>query len=140
MDWTYFLNLACKTLKGFAKAVFGCNHSGIKLTEGKVFCPHCTQGLILRWVQLRCAQCNQKRGCQYVLREITPTERCCLQCGHSQFVKEYLENPAYFHLDKALLEIEEEASYLATHPWNFNSQAWIYPNQKTAQRLRLSVS
>jgi hypothetical protein len=93
------------------KCLFSCNHFRTRVSEGKCFCPDCGQGLIYRWIVLRCAECNVRRESGYFLRQVVPAERCCAHCGGAEFNRETLESPSYYQLHKARLVVAEEQDY-----------------------------
>ena len=94
-------------LQQIGKCLFFCTHPRISVSEGKCYCPDCGQGLIYQWVLLRCGQCHGRRDSRYLLRQILPRYRYCLQCGEAAWQLNYLESPAYFQLHKARLIIRE---------------------------------
>ncbi len=87
--------------------IFSCTHAQTQLSEGKCYCPDCGCGLIIRWVVLRCSECQVRRESRYWLRQIIPAQRCCMACGTERYNAEYLDNPSYFQLYTARLLMEE---------------------------------
>jgi hypothetical protein len=87
------------------RSLFSCLHARTSVNEGKCYCPDCGDGLIYRWVVLRCIECNTRRDSRYRLRDVIPSQRCCAFCGAQSVLREYLENPSYFQLHQARLVI-----------------------------------
>lgn len=100
------------TLQWLLKCVFTCNHGRTAPKEGKCFCPDCGQGVIFQWVVMRCESCNHRADSRLLLRQLTPSQRCCANCGQASFYYDYLDDPSYFQLHRARLVVREEADYL----------------------------
>ena len=100
------------TLTWILKCVFTCNHTHTFPREGKCYCPDCGRGVIFQWVVMRCEACNYRAESHITLRQLTPSQRCCNNCGQQSFFYDYLESPSYFQLNKARLVIREEDEYL----------------------------
>lgn len=93
------------------KCCLTCNHLRTPVSEGKCYCPDCGQGLIYRWIILRCTECNLRRDSRYFLRQAVPAERCCLHCGSTAIRWDYLETPSYYQIHKARLIVQEAQEY-----------------------------
>ncbi|WP_373531023.1 hypothetical protein [Vampirovibrio sp.] len=105
---------------------FSCNHLRTTVNEGKCYCPDCGRGLIYHWVVLRCGGCRARLDSRTILRQVMPLHRCCPQCGESATQMDRLESPAYFHLHKAQLMVQEEADYLQSRfGWGLRSVAEV---------------
>jgi hypothetical protein len=98
--------------------VFSCTHAHTRLNEGKCYCPDCGCGLIIRWVVLRCGECEIRRESRYWLRQIIPAQRCCVACGTERYNTETLDSPSYFQLHTARLLMEEVPSDTNSHLQN----------------------
>jgi len=61
---------------------------------------------------MRCEACHYRAESQLTLRQLTPSQRCCSNCGQPSFYYDYLDSPSYFQLNKARLVIREEREYL----------------------------
>ncbi len=96
-------------------AVFSCNHANAPFTEGKSICPDCGRTVILQWAVLRCEFCQTKRASRFIFRTVFPLENYCTACGQNETRLDYLENPAYYHLHKAILVVQDEHAYLNRH-------------------------
>ncbi len=92
----------------FLRALFTCSHVRSQVVEGKTYCPDCGQGVVFRWVVLRCGGCGQRRQGRYRFREVVPTESCCTFCGERAVHSQYLSDPEYFQLSYALLRFESD--------------------------------
>lgn len=104
------------------KAMFACNHGNTHVVEGKTFCPDCGAGVVFRWVVLRCSGCNQRRPGRYRFRQVVPHERCCIDCGEAGYTTQTLDNPGFYQLRLAMLEIETEET--AEIDWWEKLNAW----------------
>jgi hypothetical protein len=94
------------------KRAFLCHHLRTTVNEGKCYCPDCGRGLVYHWVVLRCVGCQARLESRASLGQVTPLRRCCPHCGENQTRMDRLELPAYFHLHKAQLMVQEEADYI----------------------------
>jgi uncharacterized protein (DUF983 family) len=122
------------------KCLFFCTHPRIAVSEGKCYCPDCGQGLIYQWVLLRCQQCNGRRDSRYLLRQVLPRYRHCLQCGEADWRLDHLESPAYFQLHQARLIIQEsmvpfpkDSLFVTIYSWAgqaFSPQPHQFPSTK----------
>ena len=130
--------LVFKGFLSFAVGLFSCRHWRTRIHEGKCYCPDCGRGLIFQWVVLRCNQCQGRVDSRLWFGRISPVQRCCLRCGHSEVQTDWLNAPAYFQLHKAqLVLIEEETLGWAqwqkcifegsgsTHPQKMNIQIFL---------------
>lgn len=105
------LAMACWTgLCHVFQALFTCSHTRARVVEGKTFCPDCGQGVVFRWVVLRCCGCRQRRPVRYRFRHVVPLESCCTYCGESDIINQYLDEPEFYQLRHALLSFETEVS------------------------------
>lgn len=122
------------TLTWLLKCVFTCNHAHTFPREGKCYCPDCGRGVIFQWVVMRCQACNHRTESHITLRQLTPSQRCCINCGQQSFYYDYLDNPSYFQLNRARLIIREEADYLQEHhQWSVYafSETWSALREQT---------
>lgn len=96
----------------FAVGLFSCRHWRTRIHEGKCYCPDCGRGLIFQWAVLRCAQCHGRVESRLWFGRISPVQRCCVRCGHSEVQTDWLSAPAYFQLHKAQLVLIEQENLL----------------------------
>jgi hypothetical protein len=115
-------------------ALFTCSHGRARVVEGKTFCPDCGQGVIFKWVVLRCKGCNHRRPTRYLFRQVVPLEPCCTYCGEQEIRHEYLSEPEYFQLRYALLSFQAESQEdtLWDH-CTFSISAWIKDSLKAVE-------
>lgn len=90
-----------------------CNHRNAPMHEGKVHCPDCGEGLVRRWMLVRCRQCDRRRVAGYQGRRIVPVEAQCPHCGHSQVYVQPQPEAMAQHLPFLVLGCETEADVLA---------------------------
>ncbi len=107
--------------------LFTCNHAHAPFTEGKSICPDCGRVVILQWAVLRCDQCKTKRNSRFIFRTVLPVENYCTLCGQHETTLEYMENPSYYKLHKAVLVVQDEQTYLnrQTLLWPEKTRVWL---------------
>jgi uncharacterized protein (DUF983 family) len=125
------------------ETVFTCSHGRVTLSEGKCICPDCGQGVIARWVVLRCTRCNSRRSGRYLFKSVMPAENFCTRCGERETVIESLENPPYYMvMNKAILLIENEDDYWESlkPSWFEQTKAWFDPAENRTCRGLLAAA
>jgi hypothetical protein len=100
-----------------------CRHTRVAMAEGTSYCPDCGCGVVYEWVTLRCNDCGRKRQGQYCYNEVVPADRCCRHCGEHQVRKEVMDEPDYFQMQWALLELQAD-DYRQAAP-TVVVQAWV---------------
>ena len=127
--WTVFLN---------SHQV--CHHRGLSYEEGKSYCPQCGCGVIFRWVVLRCQGCHIRRSSQYCLNSLVPSQPCCHQCGERAFRHEYIEQPEFYLLDKAMLIVQNEEEYWQSNPDVFKKtpqpKVWFEKTSPSVSKIK----
>jgi hypothetical protein len=87
-----------------------CTHPHLKLDEGKCYCPDCGDGLIFKWVFIRCNGCQHRRNSISFWEQIAPQHPFCPECGERGWHLQYLEQPEFFQLHSASLVLLKEDS------------------------------
>ena len=119
----------------FAVDLFSCRHWRTHIHEGKCYCPDCGRGLIFQWAVLRCVQCHGRVESRLWFGRISPVQRCCVRCGHSEVQTDWLSAPAYFQLHKAQLVLVEEEGYQEAR-FGSHWSVWV---QVMGERLSAAV-
>lgn len=88
--------------------ILKCHHPAAHLAEGKTYCPDCGEGIVYRWVILRCAGCQHRRPGKYWFGEVIPAQSCCIFCGEKKISMEYLNEPEFFQLRYAMLSFKSD--------------------------------
>ncbi len=102
------------------KALVTCSHARANAVEGKTFCPDCGQGVVFRWVVLKCVGCGQRRSACYRFRQVAPVDLCCRFCGDPSWEARVLVDPEYYQLRYALLQYEPDPEEAAGRPdWGY---------------------
>ena len=101
------------------------------ILEGKTFCQHCGEGIVLQWAELRCLHCQRSRPARLVWGQVHPTHATCLACGQQAAQLKVLERPQVYQLHHALLRVLTEEAYLRqqhspdTRPFATRPTAWV---------------
>ncbi|MEB3286150.1 MAG: hypothetical protein VKJ04_01465 [Vampirovibrionales bacterium] len=101
---------ACQSRYGWLpfavlRSAFCCSHRHTPVHEGKCYCPDCGEGIVYRWLTMRCSQCLLKRDIRYRFGHWLPAQPHCVACGETAILEQFLESPKYHQLHKASLII-----------------------------------
>jgi hypothetical protein len=82
------------------------------LPEGKTFCTHCHNAIVLQWILARCSHCNTIRAGQWLWGQLRLKQPLCTHCGHTSVTLTVLERPKVHQLRHAMVQVVSEEAFI----------------------------